>query len=232
MNIFTSHTVNRVATEQVKKYLYNFYSMGLLSIALSACTATVAPEADLSSEVIQQETIGFANDGVSELLLDIHIIGNARTTQFVENAMTDVATIYEQCEIPLISRVENLPDKHSEDIDLEQLYSLSNEYTARQPTVYIIDSTAERDVAFSYLPSIQRDVSGTAWISNRVSEQCFAWIVAHEIGHILLDDARHHQATQNVMNARCSSNNNFNRTKSLPFWSEQQCRLLKEAVLP
>jgi len=171
--------------------------------------------------------------------VDVAIVGDARDRESVVDAMTTVSDIYDQCQIQLETTVRELPNENAVNVDSSQRYALTNKYAdvaddqETMPTVFVIGSTAERSVAFSYLPSLRRDVSNTAWVSDRVSQRCLAWIVGHEIGHILLDNASHHPSTRNVMNARCSANNNFNRSSALPRWTKAQCEALRSgSTLP
>jgi len=188
------------------------------------------------SNAREQKSIPASSQGTTlghTLPVNVTIVGNARDRQFVSGAMDDVAEIYAQCNISLNLKVNEAEDKNAIDINVSERYALTSRYartdtqTRVWPSVFIVNSTAERDVAFSYLPSLERDVAGTAWISDRASEACFAWIVAHEMGHIILDSGVHHTDTRNVMNARCSNNNNFNRSSTPPHWSDTQCAVMR-----
>jgi len=219
----------------------------LLTLLVSplACTVPAEPEADLSrspteSAFAEQDTGSQRQrSGVKKptqknagLQVEVVIAGDAREEKFVEEAMSKVADIYAQCDTALSTTLHYEPEELSNGINTTQRYELTRKYTPadtiiRQPTVFVVNSTAERDVAFSYLPSLARDISGTAWITDRVSEQCFAWIVAHEIGHVILDNGKHHPRKRNVMNARCSSRSNYNRSRSLPTWTDEQCSVIQ-----
>lgn len=215
----------------------------ITTFALLSCSTanTLIPEPDLSQPRSIDSSAVDTNESEKEILnksrnflddtgslpVEVHIIGQAREVKFVEDAMGTVAEMYQQCNVPLKTTIHNLEEVPTQDVDVQQRYQLTHNYSVRKPSVFIIESSAERDVGFSYLPSLKRDVSGTAWITERVSDACFAWIIAHEIGHIVLNDGNHHPRTNNIMNARCSAGSNYNSTAALPRWSDRQCELMQ-----
>lgn len=211
----------------------------LATLYLWACNtiAELEPEPDLSrtqnpdgSALALRTTESFSGfmDDSGSLPVDITILGEVRPREFVDDAMRSVSQMYQQCGIPVKATVNEVSVETAQDIDVAGRYRLTHEYASDKPGVFIVESTAERDVAFSYLPSLQRDVSGTAWITNRVSDACFAWIIAHEIGHLVLNDATHHPQRDNIMNAQCSQGS-FNTSSALPRWTPRQCELIRSA---
>ena len=209
--------------------------MVVMVFCLSGCVPAQKPEQGVGLEQSSIDNVAVDSsqrDSVSIRVdpspINVNIIGNARSESFVKNAMIEVADVYQQCGLPLSIQVNSEPEEITDDLPEDKLYFLSQKHAPFPPTVYVIGSTLERDVAFSYLPSIKRDVSGTAWITDRVSDACFAWVVAHEIGHIALDSSLHHPDRRNVMHRFCSANNNFNRSTSLPRWDDRQCSVLRD----
>ena len=210
----------------------------LATLHLLACNTIPEPEPDLSRKQhadgsalalgTTESFRGFLDDSGS-LPVDVTILGEVRPREFVDDAMRSVSQMYQQCGIPVKATVNEVSVETAQDIDVAGRYRLTHEYASDKPGVFIVESTAERDVAFSYLPSLQRDVSGTAWITNRVSDACFAWIIAHEIGHLVLNDATHHPQRDNIMNAQCSQGSNFNTSSALPRWTLRQCELIHSA---
>ena len=206
-----------------------------MTFCLAGCVPSQNPKQDLN---LEQSRIGYTADISSQrdvvqrridpLPVSVNIMGDVRKESFVKTSMTKVVDIYQQCGLPLSIQVNLRPEESATDMSEDKLKFLGQQHAAYPPTVYVIESTLERDVAFSYLPSLNRDVSGTAWITDRVSDACFAWVVAHEIGHIALDSSAHHPDKRNVMNRFCSGNNNFNRSTALPRWDEQQCAVLND----
>lgn len=199
--------------------------LAIALVSLLGCAPVREPEADLS---LERSTVAGLEHPSGSLVIDVNIVGNARSESFVRAAMEQVSEIYQQCELSLAAEVKTWPEESSTELPLEQIYQLTRQYKQHAPTVFVIESTLENDVAFSYLPSLNRDVSGTAWISDRVSDSCFSWLVAHEIGHIALNSSEHHPSRRNVMNRFCSKNNNFNRSEFLPSWDKQQCALIRQ----
>ncbi len=208
----------------------------LILIFCFSCSQPVVPEPDLTDRNTYNTTSLLKHSDQTaamvtadaKLPVTMVIVGEARDQPFFNEQMQQVSELYQQCGIDLQTTVRELPNEIPKAINVADRYRLTTQYAASKPTVFVIESNAERDVAFSYLPSINRDISGTAWVTNRVSEPCFAWVVAHEIGHLVLNDATHHPNPGNIMNARCSAGNNFNRSTLVPQWSNQQCALMNQ----
>jgi len=91
-----------------------------------------------------------------------------------------------------------------------------------------VSGTAEEDVAFAHLPSLNSPSASTIWITERVNERCLAWIAAHEIGHVLLDSGKHSNGTVNVMSNGCTVSNWSNSIKT-PGWTTEQCSALHQS---
>ena len=211
----------------------------LILVAMMLCLAGCVPSQNSGQDLIQEQSrIGDTEDissqrditarRVDSLPVSVNIMGDVRSESFVKTAMTKVTDIYQQCGLSLSIEVNSRPEESTTDLSEGMLNFYGRQHASYPPTVYVVESTLERDVAFSYLPSLNRDISGTAWITNRVSDACFAWVVAHEIGHIALDSSAHHPDKRNVMNRFCSGNSNFNRRTALPRWDEQQCAVLSD----
>lgn len=201
---------------------------------LLGCAPVKEPEQNLNldkspvdEDAVSEQQHELTAPGENLPPMDVNIIGDARSEAFVEAAMVEVADIYRQCGLSISTQVNLKSEEPTAELPQDKLNSPSQQHERYPPTVYVIESTLEGDVAFSYLPSINLDVSGTAWITNRVSDACFAWVVAHEIGHIALDSSVHHPDKRNVMNRFCSGNSNFNRSRALPRWDAQQCTDLR-----
>ena len=219
----------------VNKQNLIFIKICLLFIALlAACTSstTSVPQIDDShnralptSTQEFNDTVNLNNQKVRQLDVDLTVLGDARDRSRIDQGVAQAKVIFSQCRIALKVNTTTLPDTVTSDITSRQRYELTRSHVDRKPAIFIVNSTVERDVAYSYLPSIQREVSGTAWLTNRVSDRCLGWIMAHEVGHILMDNSIHHSDRNNVMNAQCSVNN-YSAASTLPRWTEDQCSLM------
>ena len=170
-----------------------------------------------------------SNTSIPVLEIESRILGEARSPKFVAASITPIQAIYEQCGIDVQFTVKNLPIQKTADLTEDDLLRLSIN-NSDQPVVNVIQSTDRGDVAFSYLPSLQSAASSTAWITNRVSDDCFSWIVAHEIAHIVFNHPNHVFQRNNVMNPQCSAGSNYNRTNSAPRFTALQCRELRDNI--
>lgn len=167
---------------------------------------------------------------IAVLDVEARVLGEARQEALVQASIEPIRSIYRQCDIDIQLTVNVQATTNSlnlSEMDIQQLSKHNND----QPVVNIIHSTDQQDVAFSYLPSQQIDSSSTAWITNRVSNACLSWIVAHEIAHIVFDHPLHVYQSNNVMNPSCSAGSNYNRKSSQPKFTEQQCVELRKNIL-
>lgn len=98
-----------------------------------------------------------------------------------------------------------------------------------KPALFVIPATAEQDVAFSYLPSLNRRVAAASWLTDRVSDRCFVWIMAHELGHVIFDHAEHSCGSNNIMSVACKRKNWGSRRIS-PDWTDEQCIELRNSM--
>ena len=85
-------------------------------LMMSACTSTETLEPDLSLFRENAQPINISIDNEGSLPIVVNIVGKARDALFVENAMTEVTAIYEQCQIPLKTRLNKLSNSESEEL--------------------------------------------------------------------------------------------------------------------
>jgi hypothetical protein len=96
-----------------------------------------------------------------------------------------------------------------------------------RPVVLLVDRTTDNDVAYSYLESAPVPSRGSAWITRRSRDVCLGVLMAHELGHILLDAARHSSDPGNLMSHTCSFSNVSGSGISAHL-SAAQCKRLRE----
>jgi len=77
----------------------------------------------------------------------------------------------------------------------------------RRPMALLVNRTTEGDSAYSYLASAPVASRGTAWLTRNSHPVCVGALLAHELGHILLDTARHSSDPGNLMSHTCTVSN-------------------------
>lgn len=76
-----------------------------------------------------------------------------------------------------------------------------------RPIALLVDQTTDRDVAYSYLDSAPTASRGSAWVTRNGHPACTGVLLAHELGHILLNSARHSDDPDNLMSHTCTVSN-------------------------
>ena len=205
-----------------------------LILILGACSSTpgtdlrITESGDVATNTSNNSERSTETDYFPDLSVDVFIVGEARSVSLVQAAIKNVAKIYEKCLIGLRATLSELPAATDLVVSKEQRYTLAEKQLVTVPSVFVVFDTSEVEVAYAYLPSQRSEVSGTAWLTNRISDACFSWIMAHEIGHIVMDSAVHNAGPKNVMNNNCKSNN-WTRNQLDPGWTPIQCKALRES---
>ncbi len=172
------------------------------------------------------ETAYTSND--KSIDVNIVIVNEARSIDFVKSAITAASTLFEKCQITLKATLRTVVLAPDTSINRETQEHLVANYAVLKPALFVVPSTAARDVAFSYLPSLQLDIAGTSWMSNRVSDRCFVWIMVHELGHVMFDHAKHSAGFNNIMSVSCKLKN-WGSRKIAPDWTDEQCVELRRS---
>lgn len=161
-----------------------------------------------------------SNDRLLEV--EIVVVDEARSINFVKSAITAASMLFEKCQITLKASLRAVVLAPGTSINRETQDHLVANYALQKPALFVVPSTAERDVAFSYLPSLGGGVAGTSWITSRVSDRCFVWIMAHELGHVMFNHAKHSAGFSNIMSVACKQTN-WGRRQIAPDWTHEQC---------
>lgn len=179
--------------------------------------------------------------GVSNTIADLtlYIVDNVRPLDVVVRATKQMRSFFEEsCNLTIKTfisplRTQNNLNTESVPLTSARLRTLTEDTVQeKQETLrlFFIHSTLENDTAFAYLPSANVVESGTAWVTRLVSTDCLPVIMAHEVGHLLLDDASHNSQLGNIMYHGCTSTN-FGNGYKLRKFSPDQCRKMQEQLL-
>ena len=213
--------------------IYRKYTVSMALVTLLVC-GCVNPETNQQStkELKQENAVSAdnANSPAAEasLKVDVVILNEAREPALLREVMAGVNNIYRQCRIAMTFDTKNTTLAPEQTIDSDTRTTLAQQFKKTAPTIFFVKRTAEDDVAYAHLPSLDIPPASTIWITERVNERCLAWITAHELGHVLLDSGRHSNGTVNVMSNACTLTN-WNNSTALPEWTPAQCTALHQS---
>ena len=94
-----------------------------------------------------------------------------------------------------------------------------------RPTVFFVNRTQDRDIAYAYLEHTPSPSQSTIWITRRARKEGRGPLLAHEIGHIALDFPSHQADPGNLMSYTCVTSNVENAQTNIRL-SPRQCRML------
>ena len=212
--------MSRYQASMFGRSLLRVYLSVVLSALLSSCVSGGANPG--SEEQVKQSDESVLQPADMLLEVNIHVVNKARSIQFMSAATTAVSALFEKCQITLLTTVRSAALAPDTPINRKTRDRLVAKYAPVKPALFVIPSTAELDVAFSYLPSLNAGVAGTSWLTDRVSDRCFVWIMAHELGHVIFDHAKHSAGFSNIMSAVCKQKN-WGSRQIAPDWTDEQC---------
>ena len=162
------------------------------------------------------------------LKVKIFVVNQARNIDFVKTAVRAANSLFEKCQITLNATIDSIALAPDTSIDREARDQIVAQYGRQKPALFVIPATAERDVAFTYLPSLDSGVAATSWLTDRVSDRCFVWIMVHELGHVILDHRGHNAGFNNIMSVACK-HKNWGSRRIAPDWTDEQCVELRHS---
>jgi hypothetical protein len=146
----------------------------------------------------------------------------------IETAIREAAAIFlHRCGLPIsVNRVLtiDLPGFYQELDEAEEERFVGG--LVDRPAALFVNATTEHHNAYSYLESWPISRAGTVWITRDAPTVCRGPLLAHEIGHVALDQAEHSDDQDNLMSHRCGHSNLTNQRINTEL-SQRQCTLLK-----
>ncbi|MDZ7839924.1 MAG: hypothetical protein U5R46_03755 [Gammaproteobacteria bacterium] len=147
----------------------------------------------------------------------------------IERAVRQVEEIFGQCGVAVtVGHIYLLsaPDDFLE-LDESMQSRLLDRLPESRPAALLVGRTTDQDTAYSYLVSAPVPSRGTAWVTRASRPVCLGVLLAHELGHILLNTARHNRDPENLMSYTCTISN-IQRSAIGARLSASQCRQLRE----
>lgn len=143
----------------------------------------------------------------------------------------DVEEIFDQCRITVAAGemhwLETGAEFHILDEALES--RLLGMLPPDRPIVLLVDRTTNQDLAYAYVRTAPPERRDTAWITQTVPDACLAPLMAHELGHILLDSTDHSDDPGNLMHHSCTVSN-ISGARAGTLLTEAQCERIRESL--
>ena len=180
------------------------------------------------TEIIERNT---DSNNANTLYYNVAVLNTAGWQQSdVERAIDETKMIYAQCDIRLHARSIRWIDTPGAYLNLAESKQadIIRQLPASRPLVVFIQQTDDGYNAYSYLFSAPLTSRGSAWLTRKSNRACTGTLLAHELGHILLNSEKHADNTDNLMAYTCT-HSNIQGTKPNTALTPQQCAKLQNA---
>lgn len=178
-----------------------------LALALSALLpVVVASDRDVAVFAVR-EPPGSDISREADVVYPLAVLASADwPPAAIERAVGEVERIFAQCGTTVTAgpRYRLQAPADYRELDEPMQARLLERLPAARPIVLLVDRTVDGDVAYSYLPSAPVASRGSAWITRHSDPACLGPLLAHELGHILLDSERHSDDRDNLMFHSCT----------------------------
>ncbi len=203
----------------------------ILSGLLAA--APPAPGSEERIEIVETTPRGEPGNLQGDFVYPVAVLtGAGWERDQIEQAIRKAEAIYAQCGVMVTAGTVywmKTPDEFHALDEIEQAELLSR-LPPERPLAVFVDRTTDDDIAYSYLKSAPVASQGTAWITRRGHDSCVGSLLAHELGHILLNTAQHSSERHNIMAYSCT-HSNIVRSQTNTRLSEAQCRQLRAGLM-
>lgn len=205
------------------------YAAGLAALVLALLQPAAAEPARDVAVVEVREGTGSYRLEEADIVYPLAVLDSAGwDAGQVKRAIREVEGIFGQCGIIVaagsVYRLE-VPREFRE-LDESMQARLLAELPPTRPIALLVDRTAGRDIAYSYLMSAPTKSRGTAWVTRNSHPACLGPLLAHELGHILLDSERHSGDRDNLMFHTCSVSNVAGSRPGTGL-TDAQCKVLR-----
>jgi len=152
----------------------------------------------------------------------------------VDQATEEAKSIYQNaCGVnvqPSTVRYLNIPNEYIS-LDEEEQLGLINQLKKgpEKISVFFIADSTDAFQAYAYLPETPDDSRNTIWLTRNIDGRCLARTLAHELGHLLLNEANHRSEKSNLMHSTCVASN-YARAASGTSLDSKQCEILASGL--
>lgn len=147
----------------------------------------------------------------------------------IELAVRQVEEIFGQCGVTVTAETVYMVSAPEDFLELDEPMQarLLAAIPETRPAALLVGRTTDQDTAYSYLASAPVASRATGWVTRAARPACLGVLLAHELGHILLDTARHSTDPDNLMSHTCTISNVRGSAAGARL-SAAQCRKLRE----
>lgn len=191
-------------------------------------TAPAMPADEVKvAEVVEYGTERAGDDTILYALAVLNGAGWEKSR--VNEAIRRVEAVFSRCGVTVTAGTVYRLDAPPGFLDLEEPMqsSLLAALPAPRPIALLVDQTTDGDVAYSYLSSAPVASRGTAWVTRNSRPACLPTLLAHELGHILLDTPRHVDDPNNLMSHTCTVSN-LAGDRPGTHLNESQCEAIRK----
>lgn len=185
----------------------------LIAFSLLVSSLTFAESPDVP-EFNSRNEIRLLSDAptISEISFSVIVFNEVGWTENEVNRIIDEANqIYlQECRVSFNVRSIEFAtvDGRLHDLTHELQEELLMELSDRpRPIVFFIEKTSEADFAYAYIEGTASPSQGTVWLTRESASECRGSMLAHELGHIALEQKIHSDENNNLMNRSCRHSN-------------------------
>lgn len=207
----------------------SLHAAGLAALVLALLQPAAAGPASDVAVVEVRQAAGGHRLGETDVAYPLAVLESAGwDAGQVERVIREAEAIFAQCGITVTAgSVHRLEVPHGfRELDESMQGRLLAELPPTRPMALLVERTADRDSAYSYLMSAPNESRGTAWVTRNGHPACLGPHLAHELGHILLDSERHSGDRDNLMFHTCSVSNVAGSRPGTRL-TESQCEKLR-----
>lgn len=184
--------------------------VGWAVLAVFMLPATAGPDYGSEDlEVIERTTVPRQRDDAAITYPLVVLDSAGWDRDHIARAVQEVEDIFGQCGVVVTAEpVYRLKAaSRYRELDPSMQAGILSKLPSTRPIALLVDQTIDRDIAYSYLDSAPTASRGSAWVTRNGHSACTGVLLAHELGHILLNTARHSDDPDNLMSRTCTVSN-------------------------
>lgn len=185
-------------------------AVGWTFLAVFMLPATAGPDYGTDDVEVIERTNGSGQRDDAAITYSLAVLDSAGWDRGrILRTVHEVEDIFGQCNVVVTAEaVYRLKAAgRYRDLDYSMQARILSKLPSTRPIALLVDQTTDRDVAYSYLDSAPTASRGSAWVTRNGHPACTGVLLAHELGHILLNTARHSDDPDNLMSHTCTVSN-------------------------
>jgi len=206
---------------------------GVIFVAVVAAAAALSPApAEPAERVRVAEVTAYRPErgGDKTIVYPLAVLKSAGwENEQVLRAIREVQAVFSHCGVSVAAGSVYWLDAPDEFLELEESMQprLLAVLPPARPAALLVGQTTDRDVAYAYLASAPIASRATAWVTRNSHPGCLGTLLAHELGHVLLDSPHHPADPANLMSHTCTVTNWDSPRRGVAL-NQAQCQKLRE----